>query len=198
MTDEVSEARSAADRAAESLAAEGVKVTARAVRSRAGVQMAVAAEVAREWKAREDLRSPVPEIPDVVQIRMEGLWAEAVRAARSEHDYAVNGWQSQIHQLEAERDEAIAAADEQAVAARVEQDQAQTTITELRTHVERLTAAAQEAQAQIQAMRDERSQAREEAAEARGQVSVLREQLQQLQPHAEGGKPRKTQGSAKS
>lgn len=86
-----------------------------------------------------------------MQTRVEGLWAEAIRAARSEHDHAVNGWQAQVHQLEAERDEAIAAADEQAVAARVEQDQAQTRITELRTQVERRTAAAQEAQEQIQA-----------------------------------------------
>src|SRR5699024_1535284 len=130
----------------------------------------VAAKVAREWKAQTAAAEAVPEMPDVVQTRVEGLWAEAVRAARAEHEQAVAGWQAQISQVEEERDEALAAIDEQAEAARVEHERLQTENTRLQTEVDRLTGEYQQTREDLEAMRVERAAAREEAAEARGQI----------------------------
>lgn len=174
-------ARAAALRAAEALAAEGGTVTARAVRERAGVAMGVAAEAAREWKAAAAEGQGVPPFPPVVQARVEGLWAEAVRAARAEHDQAVDGWKRQLRQMETERDEAIAAVDEQAVAAKVQLEAAEASIAELREQVRALGEDArrerEEADRVRQDLQRDLGKAREEAAEARGQATVLREQL---------------------
>lgn len=184
---------SEAARAAEALEAEGLAVTARAVRQRAGVQMAVAAKVAREWKARAVAADAVPDMPDVVQARVEGLWAEAVRAARAEHAQAVVGWQSQVSQVEEERDEALVAIDEQVEAASVERERLQAENTRLQQDVDRLTSENQQAREDLETMSVERAAAREEAAEARGQINALREQLEAVREQADGDDSRSTE-----
>lgn len=70
--------------AAETLAAEGRPVTNRAVRDRAGVAMAVAAEAARQWNERVAGQAQVPDAPDAVLARFAGLWREAYIVARDQ------------------------------------------------------------------------------------------------------------------
>ncbi|WP_190243064.1 DNA-binding protein [Arthrobacter globiformis] len=68
--------------AAEALAAEGLPVTSRAVRARAGVSMAVATEAATTWNEREAAQAHIPEAPESVTARFSGIWREAYSAAR--------------------------------------------------------------------------------------------------------------------
>lgn len=76
-----SAAKRRAAEAAEALAAEGLPVTNRAVRARAGVSMAVAAEAAGTWNEREAARTHIPEAPESVTARFGGIWREAYSAA---------------------------------------------------------------------------------------------------------------------
>lgn len=178
--------RAAALAAAEALAAKGEAVTARSVRASAGVQMAVAAEVAREWKAREAAAGAVPPVPEVVQARLAGVWAEAVQAARAEHERAVEGWRAQVEQVEAERDEAITAADELAVAAQHDADQATEKITALQGQLTEQATTIESLRHDLDTAHTERAEAREEAAGARGEATVLREEVARLRGELEG------------
>jgi len=83
-----------AARAAEELVAEGKPITARAVRERAGVSMAVATDAARTWNERAAELESVPDLPDDVQARFEGVWRAAYVAARKEFDEARAAWVS--------------------------------------------------------------------------------------------------------
>lgn len=82
-TDPIDPQRRAAA-AAEALAAEGRPVTNRAVRERAGVAMAVAAEAASEWNERAAEQAQVPEAPDTLLARFAGIWREAYVVARDQ------------------------------------------------------------------------------------------------------------------
>lgn len=82
--------------AIEELQAEGIAITARAVRERAGVAMSVAAEAAREANAEAEKADQVPEISDKLQRRFAAIWGEAVREAREEHAAEREGWRSQL------------------------------------------------------------------------------------------------------
>lgn len=73
-----------AQAAAEELAAQGVAVTARAVRLRSGVKMALANDVARGWNERQRKLAEMPEIPATLLVRARGIWLEAVTMARDE------------------------------------------------------------------------------------------------------------------
>ena len=176
--------RAAALAAAEDLAAKGAAVTARSVRASAGVQMAVAAEVAREWKARETAVAAVPPVPEVVAARLAGVWAEAVQAARAEHEQAVEGWRAQIEQVEAERVEAISAADELAAAAQRDADQAAQQFTALQDQLTQQLHAIETLRHDLELAHTERAQAREDAAGARGEATVLREEAARLRQAA--------------
>lgn len=101
------EAHERARIAADELSAEGEMVTARAVRSRAEVSMAVAAQISREWKMAAETERAIPEIPSRVQVRVEGLWKEAVEAAREEFEAERQGWQVRLEEVGQERDELI-------------------------------------------------------------------------------------------
>ena len=102
-----SEAHERARVAADELSAEGEMVTARAVRSRAEVSMAVAAQIAREWKTAAETERAIPEIPSRVQVRVEGLWKEAIETVRKEFETERQGWQTRLEELSQERDELI-------------------------------------------------------------------------------------------
>lgn len=91
--------------AAEILAAEGVPVTARAVRERSGVRMSLAAEAARAWNDQQSTEQAVPEAPPAVQARFTALWREAVAFARAEFAEARAGWQEKISKAEQERND---------------------------------------------------------------------------------------------
>jgi chromosome segregation ATPase len=89
--------------AAEALAAEGVPVTARAVRERSGVRMALATEAARAWNEQQSTEQAVPEPPAAVQARFDALWREAVTVARADFSEARAGWQAKIAKAEQDR-----------------------------------------------------------------------------------------------
>ena len=101
------EAHERARVAADELSAEGEMVTARAVRSKAEVSMAVAAQIAREWKTAAETERAIPEIPGRVQVRVEGLWKEAIETVRKEFETERQGWQTRLEEQSHERDELI-------------------------------------------------------------------------------------------
>lgn len=71
-----------AEDAARDLSDRGQRVTARAVRELAGVQMSVANSAAKAWnEALSTDAVDIPEVPNDVQGRLVGIWADAYRAA---------------------------------------------------------------------------------------------------------------------
>lgn len=98
-----------ASEAASKLAAEGLAVTARAVRSRAGVSMASAAAAAKAWNEAQAQIDAAPEMPASVATRAAGLWAEAVREARAAFDHDREAWDAQRRLDAQERNELEAA-----------------------------------------------------------------------------------------
>ena len=93
--------------AAAALAADGDQVTARAVQQAARVNMSVAARAAREWNEGQAQTRDVPEPPDAVTVRFQGVWREAIEAARAEHQAEREGWTARITSIEDERDAAL-------------------------------------------------------------------------------------------
>ena len=107
-----------ATRAAEELAAEGLSVTAAAVRERSGVRMATAATAAKAWKEREkkvDGTSAEP-VPEQLQARFlaafAGAWHEARALSRAEFDEARAGWDAKLSASESEVTKLTAVVDE--------------------------------------------------------------------------------------
>ena len=98
------EAHERARIAADELTAAGKTVTARAVREKAEVSMTVAAQVAREWKTSAEAERSIPEIPKRVQVRVEGLWKEAIDTVRGEFEAERQGWQRRLEETIEERD----------------------------------------------------------------------------------------------
>ena len=105
--------------AAEELAAQGDKVTARAIRQAAGVRTAVAAAAAKQWNQQQAAEEELPPVPDSVQRRIAGIWGEAVTVARASHDAERQGWETQVAAAQAEARELEAVVD--AAEAQVEQ-----------------------------------------------------------------------------
>ncbi|MGH3351576.1 MAG: DNA-binding protein [Nocardioides sp.] len=110
MTEATPELKAA--QAAEAIAAEGIAVTARSVRQRSGVRMAIAADAARAWNEREAETQDAPPAPEAVQARFDALWREAYTAARAEFDEAVAGWKAKLQRAEEERGQLTAAVEE--------------------------------------------------------------------------------------
>lgn len=90
--------------AAEALAAEGTPVTARSVRDRSGVRMALATEAARAWNEQQSKDEAVPDAPAAVQARFTAVWREAVTLARAEFAEARAGWQAKIAKAKEDSD----------------------------------------------------------------------------------------------
>ena len=157
------EAHERARAAVDELSSEGEMVTARAVRSRAEVSMAVAAQIAREWKTAAETERIIPEIPSRVQVRVEGLWKEAVDAAREEFEAERQGWQVRLEEVGQECDELIkeathletraAALQENIVALRNENA---ATMKGLETALATATTRADRAEAQVEVLQEER------------------------------------------
>lgn len=180
MAEQTSQQR--AEQAAEELAAGGTAVTARTVRQRAKVDMAVAAAVARAWKEREAQARDVPAMPETVLTRMEGAWRDAVFAAREEFQTERDGWATRIEEIGAERDglaEDVDRAEKERDAAqetaRIEAEELRAKIAGLEEELARATAAAEQATAAT-------AEAETRAATAEGVTAGLREALAALTP----------------
>jgi|SRR5665647_491466 hypothetical protein len=174
MADKTPDERAAA--AAEALAAEGAAVTARAVQQRARVDMNVASPAAREWNARQAQAREVPPLPDSVEVRIQGMWREAVEAARAEHQVERDGWAARIKVVEDDRDGAL----EDATRIRGELDRATARNAELEEALEQALAAASQAQARTAAAEAHAAAAEARAAAAEGVAAGLREGLSAL------------------
>ncbi|MDO5067432.1 MAG: DNA-binding protein [Propionibacteriaceae bacterium] len=162
-----------AQQAAEEIAAAGKRVTARAIRTAAGVSMTVAAAAARTWNEQEEAQD-APPVPETVQLRLTGVWREAVAAARAEHEAARQGWETQLAAAQAEGRELESALED--IESRAEQ---------LRLKVEDL-----QAQLQGQRTRADRAEARAEAEQnqaqqLRAEAEKLHTQLQEQRTRAD-------------
>lgn len=173
MTDVPTTPEQRAQQAAEEVAAQGRRVTARAIRETAGVSMAVATAAARTWNETQGAED-VPPVPDAVQLRVAGLWREAVTAARVEHEAARQGWEAQL-------------AD-----ARAEARELETALEDVESRVEQLRREVADLQAQVQGQRSraDRAEARVEAEqvrmeELRVEVEQLRDQVQEQRSRAD-------------
>lgn len=179
--DDVAQAKAKA--AAEALAAEGVKVTARAVAQRAGVRLTAATVAAREWNEEQASAVPVPPAPESVLFRFEAMWREAITAARAEHDEARAGWEAKVAAAQEEVDEL--GQDLERVEGERDTERAQRE--QLQTEVQRLTqeVAEQRSRADTQTGRalelnDERTRLTARLEQAEGERAQLREQLAAL------------------
>lgn len=94
--------------AAKALLADGDPVTSRAIRDRARVRMAVAAQVAREVASAAAGQTEPIDVPNQVSDQVAALWRLAVDAAKQEHDTELQDALSQRDAACAERDELIA------------------------------------------------------------------------------------------
>lgn len=180
MTEPATAEQKAAE-AAEAIGSEGAAVTARAVRARSGVRMAVAAEAARAWNEAEANAAVVPEPPAAVEARFAAVWREAVIAARAEFAEAKAGWQAKLDQAEAERStlaEEVEQLEAERDEARKERDKAGRETARLREEAAAAAAAATEALAE-QRSRADRAEARAEAVEGeRDRLLAERDRLQ--------------------
>jgi len=164
--------------AVEDLVAEGLAVTVRAVRERAGVRTAAAAQAARAHAEDLAASDPVPDVPGPVAGRFAAVWRQAVLLARAEHAEAAAGWARRLEELTLERDEAEAdlrGAEAEVEALTGERDKALAELDGCRAELDGLAGRAQDAARQAAD-----AQARAAAADARAET--LGEVLARLAP----------------
>lgn len=174
------EAHERARIAADELSAEGEVVTARAVRSKAEVSMAVAVQIAREWKTAAETERAIPEIPGRVQVRVEGLWKEAVDVAREEFEAERQGWQVRLEEVGQERDELVKDATKleartielQEIIAAARKENAATR-KDVEAALTIVTSRADRAEAQVEALQGERDRLIEEGKASRALLMEL-------------------------
>lgn len=163
-----------AAQAAEDLAAEGLAVTAAAVRERSGVRMATAASAAKEWKARANrvdsqVVDPVPErLLARFQASIDAAWREARAQAKAEFDEARSGWEVKLTAAEGEVAKLTAAVEELEAEHERAESTAAARIAEVETALEQATRAA--------------AVAEKRAGTAEGIAAGLREALTTLKP----------------
>ena len=93
--------------AARALTAEGSPVTSRAIRDRAKVRMAVAAQVAREANESVAAAAQTPDLPDQVTDQVAALWRAAVEAAKEKHAAEMASAAQRLAEAQTERDDAV-------------------------------------------------------------------------------------------
>lgn len=171
-----------AEAAAEAIAADGDQVTARTVQRRARVAMAIAAATARSWNQREAAARDVPEMPDGVLMRVEGLWRAAVEVAREEHATEREGWASRVQTAEEERSDLAEEIDRitsehaaELESAQAEHDRLLASISDLEKKLTAVQESADDARAAAAA-------AESRAAASEGLLAGLREALATLAP----------------
>lgn len=150
-----------AEAAARDLADTGRAVSARAVRTAAGVSMAVAAAAAKAWKEaqEEDAAIEVPAVPEDVQGRLAAIWADAYRAAAETLTPERDQLKAQVQELT----EAVSDLESDVAGVEEERDTAL-------SHVETVEKAAAKTEA---AVRQEVTELREKLAKSEGQVEQL-------------------------
>lgn len=169
---ETSEARAA--RAAEDLAAGGSPVSARAVRERAGVAMTVAAEAARTWNARMAEQQSVPDLPDDVRARLEGIWRTAYVAARQEFDEVRTGWAGKVATAEkdaAELAKTVADLEQQLEREQTDAHKTSQELAEVRAEIAEVRTRAAKVEGALEAVTDERDRLLAERDEVRRAAS---------------------------
>ncbi|MET4143808.1 DNA-binding protein [Arthrobacter sp. UYCo732] len=174
-TEQTPEERAAA--AAEALAAEGAAVTARSVRDRSGVRMALAAEAARAWNDQQSKEATVPEPPAAVQARFAALWREAVTLARGEFAEARTGWEARIAKAEEERNGTA----EDLGKVEDERDKALKEATKAAEAVTTQRSRADKAEGRTEAIAAERNRLVEERDRLLADISELRNQVRDLE-----------------
>lgn len=168
--------------AADALAARGQGVTARSVRTEAGVNMNVAAQVAAEWNATATSKeSKIPEVPETVQARVKGIWSDAYSAATASFAATRAGLEQRAKAAEEERDALIGdVADLEASNAALtnERDQALAKVEELVARASKAETEASVWAAQLETARQRHDTAlaaeRETIAKLREEIAVLK------------------------
>lgn len=146
-----------AARAAEELAAKKKAVTARSVRDLAGVSMAAATEAARVWNERAAELENVPDIPEDVLARVDGIWRAAYVAAREEFDELRAGWLSRYETSQQDVDaltKSVAELEEQLAREQEEAHQTQRAATKELTEAQTRAARAEGALEAVTSERD--------------------------------------------
>ena len=100
MSEQNTEARALA--AAESLAEQGIAVTARAVREEAQVSMAVATKAAKTWLQAQESANVIPPAPAALTSRVEAIWRDAYTAAQTHFHSDRAGLEARLAQQTAE------------------------------------------------------------------------------------------------
>ena len=170
--------------AAEELAAEGMPVTTRAVRERAGVGQKFAMEAAREWNESADAAGEAPTMPSAISVRLEAIWKEAYLAAREMFDVERQGYTAKIAERAAENEALAADFDEAAQAHAAEAEAARADATRLHAEIAALETQLVEARETALDARTQYAAAESRATVAEGQVSALQEALAALAPKA--------------
>ena len=176
-----SEAEERALRAAEALAAADQPVTARSVRERAGVAMAVASAAATAWNEKVTAAEAVPDIPDDVLRRFAGVWAAAHEQARSTFTEERDGLRAHLREVEAERDDLIddlaeeeSRRDQEVAAAEDRLEEARLVITDRERQLEEQRERHEE---QVDAQREELIEIRTRADRAEAALTALQDAL---------------------
>lgn len=123
-----------AEAAARDLSDRGLPVTARAVRSAAGVRMSIASETAKAWNdaAAETDTLQVPDAPQDVTARLAAIWNDAYRAA---HTAFIPERDRLAKELKAARADVTSLTDDM-VTVENERDRLADTVTKLKTIVD--------------------------------------------------------------
>ena len=156
--------------AAEALDAEGQRVTARAVKDRARVQMETARAAAADWNTRKAQQAATPDPPESFTIRFNAIWGDAYRTAKAKFEAEREGWTTRLDDAEAEVD----ALQGDIVTTEQQRDQARTELEHHTAATEQLKQARAEAEkthirtpATLDAITAERNQLRADLTEER-------------------------------
>jgi len=172
--------------AAVALDAEGLAVTARAVRERAGVRMAVASQAAREWVRQRVDSEGVPEIPEVVMVRFTGLWREAFLAAQGSFEVERDGWLRQLDKGRGELSQLQIAMDE----LESEYEHASGRLHNLETDQDALRSEIDSLRGELASERERAREAEQRAAGAEARALTLQEMLDKTLAAKPGARPR--------
>jgi len=164
--------------AAEFLAAEGARVTARSIQQRAQVGMNVAAAAAREWNARQSAAQDVPPVPEALVLRFQALWAEANKEALARHQLESDGWAARLKAAEEERDQAL----DEITRAEEAAGELAAQVAALEAELEQVHATIADANARVAEAATKASAADARAAAAEGVAEGLRQALAALTP----------------
>lgn len=168
----MNQSQSPADRArsvAEAIAAEGKPVTARAIKTRAGVATDVASDAARVWNDEQAALVAIPAAPAAWLSRLEALWPSAYNEARATFSDEKAGILGRLDIAQAEQ------ADLTAELAEMRQD-----LDSARLDCQRERDLREQATEQISRLETELADARENLARAQAQAAAAEQRAAEL------------------